>query len=222
MLIVYSTYYMNDSVAAELSRVRESGLPCIVSSDVSVAVPNGIPFTAVEVSEFPYGLADLWLNIELHMIAARRRWPGHDHYWYVEHDVRYTGDWGEVFRASESSEADLIATYIEPFSQKNIGWCWWSHAPANCPTLHRAFLPLWRISRRAIDLLDYQYQRGRHGYCEVAIPSLLAEARMDLCELSRFGMEYDHGSFTWLRKPGTVTVNASRQNRLFHPVRTIG
>lgn len=218
-LVVFSTHCMNESVAEELVRLRKCGRPVVVSSNVPIHAPNVMLFQP-GLSALPYTTRSLWHNVEFQMILIRLHLPQFNRYWYVEYDVRYTGDWGRLMDLAAVRPDSFLGTYTGPRSAENVRWNWWNFAPRGCASLWRAFLPLWRISGEAIDLLDTRYRDGRTGYCEVAMPSLLKEAGMEIGELADCGIQYGRDTYTYLRKPRSITVDPARTDTLFHPVRT--
>ncbi len=136
------------------------------------------------------------VDLRLHQLLPLyffRRWPGYARYWTIEFDVRYTGNWGDLFAELEESTADLLATNMQA-RHENV---FWHHWPFLCtgrralPEAHyvKAFLPVMRVSHRAFEVIDLAYRRGWHGHYEALWPTAVTDAGMsveDIGGLSRF------------------------------------
>ena len=216
-LVVYSTYYLNESVLSEIKRIRQAELPFIISSDVPLQVRN-IPINHIDISVLPYARHRLWYNIEFHLLLAQQVLPGFDYYWYIEHDIRYTGDWPELFKTAFRSKADYLAVQLRSQAQ-DPKWPKWSMAPDGCKALHASLMPIFRMSSIALDYLRRCYLLGRIGYCEVSVPSLVVDTGLVIDDLKNCGIPYSTKTLTWIPKPRSVKVDYSVQS-LFHPVRT--
>lgn len=103
--------------------------------------------------------------------------PGYDYYWFVEFDVRYTGNWGSFFQQFDSWDDDFITSHIRCFSEEP-GWFWWDtlhHPVKEIPRGHyiRSFNVIFRISCRALAYIHGQLRDGWRGHYEVSFPTLL-------------------------------------------------
>lgn len=110
------------------------------------------------------------------------------HFWVVESDVDYTGSWREFFCAFEHSGADLLAAHLARYPQ-NPEWHWWpslrlpSGTPAQSLQRWKAFLPVYRISARALDQVASRQRQGWQGHYEALLPTLLASDGFDVGDL---------------------------------------
>jgi hypothetical protein len=56
-----------------------------------------------------------------------------DYYWFMEHDVRYTGQWRALFDLFHPFDHDFITTHLRWYRQEP-GWAWWdTFKPAGVP-----------------------------------------------------------------------------------------
>ncbi len=106
-----------------------------------------------------------------------KQYPGYSHYWNVEYDVEFAGDWRELFSALAESNADFIATRMERYKD-NPYWYWWpafKSIGGYVPYRERvkSFNPIYRLSDRAFSHLDLRFRTGWGGHHEVTIPTIL-------------------------------------------------
>lgn len=117
------------------------------------------------------------------------------HYWLVEFDVECSRPWQEFFGAFEHGDADLLASHVYSRAQRP-DWFWWESllwpADAGVPVTGqwKAFLPICRISRRALEAVDAAHRAGWRGHCEVLLPTVLRGAGLDLRDLREFSPCY--------------------------------
>jgi hypothetical protein len=111
------------------------------------------------------------------------------HYWQVEGDVEYRGSWRSFLGAYDQCETPLMAAHLHRFRDWPT-WHWWPSlsVPAGVTLttddLYKAFLPVLRISRTAIDAVEEAHRAGWRGHFEVLIPTVLVSQRLgmqDLC-----------------------------------------
>ncbi len=136
------------------------------------------------------------LDVRLHQLLPLyffRQRPGYGHYWTVEFDVRYTGNWRDFFAELEESPADLLGTNVQA-RHENPGWYHWPFLCTGRRALAessyiKAFLPVMRVSKRGFEVVDRAYRRGWHGHYEALWPTAIADAGMtveDIGGLSSF------------------------------------
>jgi hypothetical protein len=111
------------------------------------------------------------------MAFARSR--AYRQYWQVEYDVEYRGDWGLLLQAYRDSDAALLAAHIHRYADWP-DWVWWASLwvpPVLGVTQHhllKAFLPVFRASRAAIEATRRAHVDGWRGHAEVLMPTVLA------------------------------------------------
>ncbi len=121
--------------------------------------------------------ATLWpRNIDLPLFWFWRRNPHYRHYWVIEYDVRYSGDWKDFFGSFADNKSDLLGATLFDFDFRP-GWAHWesyeSASPAPLNERVRATLSAYRLSDRALSAIDQAYREGTSGHYEVAIPTIL-------------------------------------------------
>jgi hypothetical protein len=101
----------------------------------------------------------------------------YDYYWFIEFDVRYTGEWGSFLRSFGSYDHDLITSHIRTFGEEPY-WQWWDtlHHPTKAidrKKYLRSLNVIFRISNEALDYIHQEQQDGWQGFNEVSLPTLL-------------------------------------------------
>jgi hypothetical protein len=229
--ILYRTRGMNDRVLREVARlageVPDKALWVVgCDPDMAEVVRGTVPrphviYTRRDILALPYAatLRDLtWPGMtghhDLPVMAFFRERPEYDHYWIIEDDVRFAGDWARLFAALDASPADLLATTLYPRASLP-DWYWWKSltvpdGESVAEThLHKCFGPFARLSNRLLATLDRQYRRGLAGHFELIWPTL--------CHVSGFGMEDvgGHGPFVPPSRKGRFYTNEFRRWNLF-------
>lgn len=111
-----------------------------------------------------------------------------ERFWVVESDAEFTGSWPELFQACEGCDADLLAAHLTGYRDQPE-WHWWPslRMPSDTgdpPARRKAFLPVYRISARAVDLIGDAQRRGWRGHYEVLLPTLLAGHDLTVADLN--------------------------------------
>ncbi|GGK85794.1 hypothetical protein [Amphritea balenae] len=107
----------------------------------------------------------------------------YDYYWLIENDVQYSGSWNDFFRCFDENCADYLTSNIYPFASMPE-WPWWelSHPDIEIPESKRfrSFNPVFRVSCRALTAMHILLRSGWLGHNEVAMPTLLHLAGLDI------------------------------------------
>ena len=133
----------------------------------------------------------LWPNnIDLPLMKAFADGPEHPYYWMIEYDVRYSGAWPDFFKAFDDNNSDLLATTMFDHAFRP-SWGHWDtfEAPEFIPLSNRvrATLSLYRLTNRAVRVVDEAYRRGVSGHYEVAIPTVLKQAGLTIEDIGGDG-----------------------------------
>lgn len=111
-----------------------------------------------------------------------------EHFWVVESDADVTGSWRDFLSAFEDSGADLLAAHLVDY-QQNPDWHWWPSLRLPAGTARealvrrKAFLPVYRISVRALELVNTLQHQGWEGHYEVLLPTLLSSVGFEVRDL---------------------------------------
>jgi hypothetical protein len=166
--------------------------------------------------------------------------PGYDYYWFVEYDVRYTGEWSTFFNAFRSFDHDLLTSHIRSIAQEPQ-YCWWNslyHPTKTVPWERclRSLNVIYRISNRALKFLHEAHLEGWGGFFEVFFPTLLDSNGFTLLDFggdgeftppghkNRFYTSYSGPAGTLIHL-GTIrwrpprSTPGGRKNKLYHPVK---
>lgn len=164
----------------------------------------------------------------------------YDHYWLIENDVEFSGNWSRLIGACARDQADLVAAHVMRH-EADPAWIWWRYIaaprqrPLDVSRLLRAFFPVYRISRKALLHVDRMHRAGWRGHYEALVPTLLSAAGMSVRDFRQFGQFYlgsrqdpphMHGrpdqlsTLRW-RPPVTRDEFTHRfsDNVIFHPVK---
>ena len=255
-VFVVLTHIFNPKTNSEIARISSElsdAYPFMVYYDASVqevpAKPDlrFIPFDYRKISAlFPFSMGPTVVpgNLQLVFTELLAQFPNALHFWIVEYDVRYSGNWKHFVKYFESNPGRFVGCNIR-FHHEEQHWHWWESLKNNADpenkininSLVRAFLPISRYSRRALEIIRREcLEGGWAGHYEVLVPSLLHKEGLQIEEIggdshftppsrkynfysatrSNFGDLQGYSSMRW--RPEVVFWGL-RQNRLYHPVK---
>lgn len=180
-------------------------------------------------------------NLDLAFLAFARRHPGYDRIWFVEYDVHWEGRWSVLFERFRASPADVLATTVLPIARVPHKLALLTYPALIMPPdvswgvqeALKAFLPICRLSRAALEALDNAYRNGLGGHYEITVPSVAASAGLLVEDIGGDGpfvapdnrnrFYFARGSTT-SHSPGSFVFRPSprvlkRRNTLWHPVK---
>ena len=179
-------------------------------------------------------------NAHLPVLAFHEAHPEYDYCWIIEYDVRFSGSWAVFFDEFQHTTADLLATHIRRY-QDEPAWYWWRilrapDGPVPPEKCVRAFMPAYRISRRAFDVLKPSGMHGWRGHYECLIPSVLSSHGLSLEDIggdgdftppdrryrfySSFGFLGRLWHFGSMRFRPPLVLWGGRRDFLYHPVKS--
>lgn len=179
-------------------------------------------------------------NVHLGALDFYNHHGDFDFYWFVEYDVVFTGDWSVLMKAVRNDPADLLAAHIRTYAQEP-DWPWWKSLDLPGCTLGkeeriRSFLPIYRISRAALEAVKHRVAQGWIGHYEGLVPCAMESASLSIADFGgaghwtpkdRHNMFYESyssqgGMFlekgTHRHRPSHM-LPLLRKNTLFHPVK---
>lgn len=246
---LYLTHFVDRHVTSEFENLRKE----VGALGRVVLLYHQLPHSELPGEEFePYVVTDEMIKelgfrmmqdtivpghlVFLTVLFARAH-PHYDYYWTIEQDVRFTGKWRSLFDDLNGNDADLLAPHIRKQSDEP-DWYWWqsfSFPSANIDRKDRlrAFIPFYRLSRKAVQYIDNSLQLGCQGHTEVLVPTVLKYGRFKISDVrstSRLGISTKYyTSITLknglLRFGGTFRYRPAsrragwRKNKLYHPVK---
>jgi len=169
-------------------------------------------------------------NCHIPAVAFARQNP-HEHYWFVEYDVRYTGSWNTVFEMGRPSDADLIAALVEsPF--RDPTWYHWETIDLPYADVARSFNPICRASHRLLEEVTKVITGDHWAHNEALLASACRHhgwPMADLNDLARAHREAplytpapdEHATGTLSYRPAQSTVWGAERQRLHHPVKPL-
>ncbi len=183
-------------------------------------------------------------NLDAVFLEFARRLSDYQHYWFVEYDVHWEGNWRVFFEHFRHSPADVLAATIQQIDEvphKDTPNAYPTQvipAGARWERAHivKAFLPICRISQPALTALDAFYRQGGCGHYEIMVASIAAQNGMILEDFGGNGryvrpenrnrFYFAHGG-TYTHSPGNFVFRPEqhvlpRRNTLWHPVKPAG
>ena len=180
-------------------------------------------------------------NLDLVFLDFAARFPQYDRIWFVEYDVHWEGRWSVLFERFRESDADVLATIIHRVADAPHKLRALSYPRMVVPAgrkwdddhLLKAFLPICRLSRAALQALHDLYDEGFGGHYEVMVPSSAARAGLRIEDIGGCGSyvraenrnrfyfaqpktsTHSPGSFVFRPEPKVLP----RLNTLWHPVK---
>lgn len=159
-------------------------------------------------------------------------------YWYIEYDVRFRGDWGDVFRRFDQAADDLLTCHVRHYAEEP-GWYWWEELRHGSETIApqqrlRSFNTVFRLSHSALEHIDDMHRAGWRGHHEVLLPTLLQRDGFrirDLGGVGKFVAPGDQNRFyidssdsqltdgTMRYRPPHVFLYSIPKGKLAHPVK---
>lgn len=129
-------------------------------------------------SKLPGGLVRIVPgNADLLLLWFARTFPAYERYWTVEYDVDFSGRWADFFDAfGPDDPTDLLAATVCRYGD-TPAWRHWSSliAPARFRATNRlrCYLPINRVTRRAVAVMSRAYDIGWGGHHEVTWPTIV-------------------------------------------------
>lgn len=117
-------------------------------------------------------------NADLLVLWFARTFPAYERYWTIEYDVDFSGNWATFFDAfGPHDPTDLLAATVCRYDD-TPAWRHWGSlvAPPRFRATNRlrCYLPVNRVTRRAVAVISHAYAAGWGGHHEVAWPTILA------------------------------------------------
>lgn len=153
----------------------------------------------------------------------------YEHYWVIEYDVRFTGDWRDFFRLAHQSDPDLISSSIEvPFTDES--WDHWESIDLPYSEVARSFGPIRRVSHRLLEAVRELITNGYWAHNEALLPSACQRRGWLMRDLNQLAREqwgdfiYTPSSNQDIRRtldyrPVASTTWGAVPEKLHHPVK---
>lgn len=179
-------------------------------------------------------------HTDLNALHFRACFPRFHRYWFVEYDMRFSGDWRSFFATLDNDHGDLLTTTLRRATD-DPGWMHWrtlsvppSQAwPADCDKIG-AFMPIFRVSARALAAIDQAYRQGWGGHCEVTWPTIIHRSGLSITDIggdgpfvpaARRNLFYTNTPSDKDLQPGSLVFRPARfragsgRGQLWHPVK---
>lgn len=163
--------------------------------------------------------------------------PTYDYYWNIEYDVFFTGQWDHLVSSFDNIEADFLSSHIERF-RDFPDWYWWhifhlTETDLSLSQMIKSFNPIYRISNRALKLLDNTLKGGKSwGHHEIFIPTVLNHFGMNIVDFGgkgefvipgneeKFYSSLGHNDGSMRYRPVYHESELLELNKLYHPVKS--
>jgi hypothetical protein len=203
--VVFRTHYLDAEVARRLCKLRNDVERHCAGTDVHLLVEaeTQVPpdFEAIA-TRFSYGDYAARFpkasregvypgNHHLPALYFAESHPQYSHYWFIEYDVVYAGDWCGFLDEFRAEPADLLTTHLRELRDDPH---WPLAKTLDCAGEDRtnltgmaAFLPIYRASRPALDAVHDACARGWSGHWEALVPTAILAAGLTLSDLGGNG-----------------------------------
>lgn len=248
VLLVTQTYssFVEKKIMRLLGELERSKYDVLLlmnpSNKGSLCIPNGIPYAAYDMNDIAtlgyIQIADTLLPGSCHfpLLKFYLDNPVYKHYWFIEYDMEYTGNWSEliVTCSEELSQYDFLSCEIQRYNWKlHSDWMWWKNQNKVGYPLEmcvKGFNPICRYSNSALSYIDSYLKKGFWAHSEVMITTCLYNANFKIGDLGGTG-EFVPDGFEnrfyiskktvryrpFYTKPEIESMNL--QGKLFHPLK---
>jgi hypothetical protein len=192
--VLFQTHFWDEScercfnlLCASLQNSHDLFVTGFLDSTSNLPIPDGIDqafYDTASLAALPYPNLKALRPHHIAPMAFFDRYPNYSHYWMMEYDVRYTGDWLDLFESLSASRADLLATVVQRRLATPL-WIHWQEFCAHQPALAEAhyikiFTPFMRLSNAAMRAIDAAYRAGWVGHYEALWPTATAAANLTI------------------------------------------
>ncbi len=256
-VILFLSHYISETLLTEFAKLAvevEGVAELVYALDASASPPAMAPpqlagrlftFTQTELRSLGYargrrggvqfGTADLPL------LLYYRRHSNYQYYWVVEYDVRFSGSWRVLLGAFSANDADLLCTTLTRHAKVPRWYHWRSLRPPSGALrkqeMIRGFMPIYRISGRALAEVHAAYSAGWMGHYECTLPTLILRNALRIEDIGgdgEFVRDENRGRFysntpgqsslapgTFVFRP-VMTEPGPGSNLLWHPIKPVG
>ena len=222
---------LNSEETSDIERISALRLPFYLTDINKI---NSLRYTPILNTLFPG-------SCHFPVLAFFQEHPEYSHYWFVEYDVCFTGDWALLADdcTDNLSDYDFLSCHIEKFDPKRNGhWPWWHKFNNVGYPLERCvkgFNPICRYSNRTLAYIDQYQKAGHSAHSEVIITTCLHNAGYKIGDIggtgeftpagwrNRYyiqGVGTNNGTMRWRPEFSAEEIAAlGTRNRLFHPLK---
>jgi hypothetical protein len=188
-VILFSSHLFNDFIIEQYNKLRKAAKDntdlflLIEYEKDSFTIPDSIkyfPFDVETLNNLKYEpIAETIIPGSNHFQVFQfyKTYPQYEYYWNIEYDVYFNGEWNILFDTFKLIDSDFISSHLERFHQ-SPNWAWWKSLrlkTIDIPETEyvKSFNPIYRISNKAMAVLDKILLEGNSGHHEVLIPTVL-------------------------------------------------
>ncbi len=201
--VLFITHFWDEDCAAQLARLRaELGDKydiCVIGyieTGAMPAVPEHVPARFYGDADFESHRAFSHSRAKYHTLCGPRffyDFPGYGHYWLIEYDVRYTGNWADLFAELGDPAVALYATTMQ---RKAENPAWFHGFDFRLKTgrdvvpeaaLVKAFMPITGVSNAGFRAINAAYLRGWVGRHEILWPTSIVWAGLRIEDIGGDG-----------------------------------
>jgi hypothetical protein len=179
-MIVIKTHFFSDGIIEFIELILKDNDLCVLfcPNDNDFVVPESIrPHTIIlhqnVIRELYNGVGYInpWLSNHWANMWFYRNYPNYDYYWFVEYDVRISGDMNVIWSCNFTD--DLIHPMAYNCNNDNKYSDTWCGSEMDDKDKRYGWLQLARYSNRFLKYLDFCFRSGINGYDEMIIFTLL-------------------------------------------------
>ena len=135
----------------------------------------------------------------------------YDFYWFIEHDVRYSGEWLDFFSKFSNVDDDLVCGRL---SKPNKDWCWFYDRNFNDCDIFMMIGSIYRMTNRAVKLIHEAQVSGVMGFNELLIPSILNKYKYKISDFNNHFEAYYDDTYWWDLR----VFDDKIKNKLWHKI----
>ena len=203
-VILFVSHILNDKIVSRYHALKDETcsfadifLLIQKNGDEILNVPEDInyyPFSVESLNELDYNpIRESIVPGSNHfaLLQFYRDYPLYDYYWNIEYDVCFSGKWSFFFDKFSFVEADFLSSHIQIYPDYPE-WAWWNTLEPQLLPIPQAdyiksFNPIYRITNRALALIDSMQVNGFRGHHEVLIPTLLNHYNLKIVDFGGNG-----------------------------------
>lgn len=152
----------------------------------------------------------------------------YDYYWTIEDDVVFTGNWSTLIDHYKKDTSDFISALIRTYDDEPQ-WNWWNSLYTNSESIDKesiiaAFNPIYRMSNRALSLVNQTLLRGWRGHAEVIISTIMRYNSLSIKDMGGSGRYVPKGEedlfyTTESHSYKALKTQSYHPNFIYHPIK---
>lgn len=161
------------------------------------------------------------------LILFYKKYPNFKYYWFIEYDVKFTGNWKQLLEICSQNSCDFMAAQFLSYS-KDPNWLFWEKMDLKDGFERkepvRSLNPICRLSNRALKAIMESQEQGSLGHNESLLATVVLNAGLSTGQIPKmfFNSICDGCGFHPFEthRPGPEILIAWRRNKIYHPIKS--